>query len=63
MFSLRNKKDIGSFRMKKMPYLLLCDQGYICSLMSSAASIDYVKDYTNANIKDKTFLCQSMQNP
>ena len=24
MFSLRNKKDINSFRMKKVPYLLLC---------------------------------------
>ena len=24
MFSLRNKKDISSFRMKKVPYLLLC---------------------------------------
>ena len=24
MFSLKNKKDISSFRMKKMPYLLLC---------------------------------------
>ena len=24
MFSLRNKKDVSSFRMKKVPYLLLC---------------------------------------
>ena len=24
MFSWRNKKDISSFRMKKVPYLLLC---------------------------------------
>ena len=24
MFSLRNKKDISIFRMKKEPYLLLC---------------------------------------
>ena len=27
MFSLRNKKDISSFRMKKVPYLLLCISG------------------------------------
>ena len=25
MFLLRNKKDISIFRMKKAPYLLLCD--------------------------------------
>ena len=24
MFSLRNKKDISIFQMKKVPYLLLC---------------------------------------
>ena len=29
MFSLRNKKDISSFQMKKVPYLLL----YICKVL------------------------------
>ena len=27
MFSSRNKKDISIFRMKKAPYLLLCNSG------------------------------------
>ena len=29
MFSWRNKKDISIFRMKKVPYLLLCGKGVI----------------------------------
>ena len=30
MFSLRNKKDISIFRMKKVPYLLLCTR--VCAV-------------------------------
>ena len=35
MFSLRNKKDISSFQMKKMPYLLLCCSVFIHSEVSN----------------------------
>ena len=31
MFLLRNKKDISIFRMKKLPYLLLCSKELRCS--------------------------------